>query len=80
MSRSTPKTRKKAVNVSIREDLAAEAKARGTNLSQLLEEALTRELKTLREAAWREENRTAIEDSNRELDRNGLWADKFRTW
>ena len=32
------------------------------------------------EASWREENKAAIEESNAELERNGLWCDTYRIW
>ncbi len=74
------KRRKKPVNLSIDAELLAEAKAAGTNLSRLFERALAEELKERRWQKWREENRAAIEASNAELERNGLWADKYRDW
>ena len=74
------KPRKKAVNVSIDAELAAEAKAAGTNMSALLESALKAELKERREARWREENRAAIEAMNRYVEENGLPLAKYRTW
>ena len=80
MQDKAPKTPKKSVNLSIDAELAAEAKAAGTNMSALLEKALRAELKAGREAKWREENREAIEASNAELERNGLWCDKYRVW
>jgi antitoxin CcdA len=69
-----PSKRKKAVNLSIDADLLAEAKAAGTNLSRLLERALAAELKERRWQKWRKENRAAIEASNAELERNGMWC------
>ena len=73
-------SRKKAVNVSINAEIAAEAKAAGLNLSSTLENALRVELKARREARWREENKAAIEESNAEFVRNGLWCDAYRVW
>ena len=73
MQDTAPKKPKKSVNLSIDAELAAEAKEAGTNMSALLETALRAELKAHREAKWREENRAAIEASNAELERNGLW-------
>ena len=75
------KASKKRVNVSIDVELVAEAKAAGIELSALLANALRDELaKQHRWAKWREENREAIEASNAELERNGLWCDKHRVW
>ena len=74
------KSRKRAVNLSIDAELIDEANAAGTNLSAVLERALRDELKERRWQAWREENRAAIEASNRELEEHGLWADDYRVW
>jgi antitoxin CcdA len=67
------KRRKKAVNLSLDADLVVEAKAAGLNLSAVLEETLRAKLKERRWQKWREENRAAIEASNEELERNGMW-------
>ncbi len=75
---STPK--KKAINVTVDPELAAQAKAAGVNLSGVLERALRAELKAHREAQWKAENREAIAESNAELERNGLWCDAYRVW
>ena len=75
---SQPK--KRAINVSVDPDLAAEAKMAGLNLSGVLEAALRAELKAHRETKWRDENKAAIEESNAEAERNGLWCDKYRVW
>ena len=71
---------KKAVNLSIDAGLAAEAKEAGTNMSALLERALRDELKARREQKWREENQEAIQSMNDYVEKNGLWADKYRVW
>ena len=68
-----PKRKKKAVNLSVDAELLSEAKAAGTNLSGVLEGALKEQLRERRWQKWREENRAAIEASNAELERNGLW-------
>jgi antitoxin CcdA len=69
---ATPK-KKKAVNLTIDAELLAEAKAAGTNLSNVLETALKEQLKQQRWQKWREDNRAAIEASNAQLERDGLW-------
>ena len=71
---------KRAVNLSVDVELLNVAKASGTNLSALLEKALQDEFRATEWLAWREENRAAIEASNRELAENGLWADAYRVW
>ena len=72
--------KKKAVNVTIDPALAAEAKAAGLNVSGVLDAALRAELKTHREAKWREENREAIESSNRYFEEHGSPLDRYRVW
>lgn len=74
------KRRKKAVNLSLDAVLVLEAKAAGLNLSAVLEETLRAKLKERRWQKWREENRAAIEASNAQLERDGLWAEKYRDW
>lgn len=74
------KRRKRAVNLSIDADLAAEAKAAGTNMSALLERALRAELRDARRRRWQEENREATESMNDYVRKHGLWSDKYRTW
>jgi antitoxin CcdA len=80
MPATSERSRKKAVNVSINADLAAEAKAAGLNVSGVLEKALHAELQALREQQWREENREAIEESNRYFEEHGSPLDKYRVW
>ena len=72
--------KKKAVNVTIDPELAAEARAAGLNVSGVLNRALRTELQARRETKWRDENKAAIEESNAEAERNGLWCDKYRVW
>ena len=77
---NTPILRKRAINVSIDQGIAAEAKAAGINLSGVLESALKSELKAVREAHWRAENRDTIESMNSYVEKHGLPLAKFRTW
>ena len=72
--------RKRPVNLSIDAELLAEAKTYGINVSGTLEAALREVIRKERWARWRTDNRAATEASNRELEKNGLWADKFRAW
>jgi antitoxin CcdA len=80
MRMETRMAAKKAVNLSIDAELAAEAKAAGTNMSALLEKALGEELLERRWRKWREDNRAALEAYDRHIEEDGLWADEFRTW
>jgi antitoxin CcdA len=72
--------KKKAINVSIDPAIAAEAKAAGINLSGVLERALQAELKTVREAQWKADNREAIESMNAHVETHGLPLAKYRQW
>lgn len=74
------KRKKRAVNLSIDADLVAEAKAAGTNLSALLEDALRDRLESERATRWRQENKEALEAYDRHIERDGLWCDEYRTW
>lgn len=69
---------KKAVNVSLDPKLIAEAKEFGTNLSQVLEQALHLAHSDQRQRKWEQENKAAIEAWNKLVDDDGLWADKYR--
>ncbi len=80
MGTTAPRILKKAVNVSINIEIVTEAKAAGLNLSVVLENALRTELKAHRELQWRAENKSAIAESNAELERVGLWSDGYRVW
>lgn len=74
------KRRKRAVNLSIDADLAAEAKAAGTNMSAVLEAALRSELREVRKRKWQDENRKATGSMNDYVRKHGLWSDKYRNW
>ena len=76
----TPKIRKKPLNVSIREDLIAEAKAFGTNVSAVVERALEEEHREKRRERWQAENREAIEAWNNWVEENGIPFEEIRPW
>jgi antitoxin CcdA len=69
---------KKATNVSLSVDLVAEAKQLGINVSEACQAGLAAEVKKTREAAWKAENREAIEWWNDYVERNGLPLAKYR--
>jgi antitoxin CcdA len=72
--------RKRALNVSIRVDLAEEAKEFGTNVSAVLERALEQEHRQKRRERWRAENRQAIEAWNEWIEQNGIPFEELRPW
>ncbi len=69
---------KKAVNLSINSELLQQAKELGINLSQSLEETLADKVARLKEELWLEENREAIEDYNRTIERRGVFSNGLR--
>ena len=75
-----PHRSKRAVNVSIRNDLLAAARQAGVNLSATLERALTEELAAYRRTQWRAENREAIQVYNEHVERYGTFSDNLRTF
>ena len=72
--------RKQSANLSIRSDLLRQARARKINLSKTLEESLEEILKKQDLQTWVEENRKAMEASNRFVDEHGLWSDGLRSF
>jgi antitoxin CcdA len=71
-------SRKKPTNVSIDEAVLTAAKANGINLSQTLEEALVAKLRRLEQEKWLEENREALENYNRYIEKYGLFSEGRR--
>ncbi len=69
---------KKATNISLPEDLVAEAKRLGINLSQACEAGLENEVRQTMAAAWKAENRDAMESWNVWIAENGMPYDEFR--
>lgn len=71
---------KKAVNVSIRAELLDAARAEEINLSAALEAALIEEIRHRRRDRWRAEHAEAIEAYNRDVDENGSFGDRTRSF
>ena len=71
---------KKATNVSLSADLVEEAKRLGLNVSEACQSGLAAEVKKAREAAWKEENRAAIESWNDYIRKNGMPYDQYRQY
>ncbi|MBJ6725750.1 type II toxin-antitoxin system CcdA family antitoxin [Geomesophilobacter sediminis] len=72
------KVKKKATNLSIREDLLGIARQDGLNLSNLLESALIDYCRRKKEAQWLEENQPGITAYNERIDGNGVFGAKYR--
>ena len=73
-----PAPAKRATNVSLNEELVAEAKALGINLSQACEAGLSDCVRQARAAKWLIENKEALDWSNDYVARNGLPLAKYR--
>ncbi|MEX2132168.1 MAG: type II toxin-antitoxin system CcdA family antitoxin [Pseudohongiellaceae bacterium] len=73
-----PTAPKKATNLSINSDLLVKAKAKGINLSAVLEQALTEKLLTTEGDNWVRVNENAIKAYNAFVDEQGCLSDEFK--
>ena len=69
---------RRATNVSLPADAVAEARKLGINVSQACERGLNETIAEARAARWLEENREALESSNRYVEKHGLPLAKYR--
>lgn len=69
---------RKAANLSIDVDLLSEAKALSVNISRAAEAGIAAAVKAEKGRLWKEENREAIESSNRWVEEHGLPLAKYR--
>jgi antitoxin CcdA len=69
---------KKATNVSLSAELVDQARQLGINVSEACQTGLAAEVKAAREAAWKAENRAAMESWNRYTQDHGLPLAKYR--
>ena len=69
---------KKATNVSLNAELVDEARRLEINVSEACQSGLAAEVKKAREAAWKEDNRAAIESWNDYIRKNGLPLARYR--
>ena len=70
--------RRRATNLSIREDVLDAAKRHGINASQVAETALKEAVAAREHAKWLEENARAIDEYNERVDREGLFNEGLR--
>lgn len=71
-------SRKTRVSVTIDEDLVAQAKAAGINLSAVAEDAIRLETRAEEMRQWAQENKAALEAKARLIEEEGLWSDGLR--
>ena len=69
---------KKATNVSLNAELVEEARKLGINVSEACQSRLAAQVKAARDAAWKQENRAAIESWNDYIRKNGMPYDTYR--
>lgn len=69
---------RKAVNLTMDQELLAKAKAEGLNLSAELEQRVKATISSIEAERWRRDNAEAIAAWNKELEENGLWSDGLR--
>ena len=69
---------KKSANLSINADLLQQAKQLNINLSQTLEQHLAETIRQLRRSQWLAENKNALDDYNRRVEKHGAFSDGLR--
>ena len=72
MLTKTPKSPRKATNLSLDRAVIADARELGLNVSKIAEEGLKKAIAARRAELWLEENREAIEENNRYFAEHGL--------
>jgi antitoxin CcdA len=70
--------RRKPVNVTVNQDLLASARKYKLNLSKILEDSLITELKLRWQKNWLDENKAAIADYNKHIEKHGVFSDDIR--
>ena len=70
--------RRKPTNISLDSDLLDAAKALGVNISRACERGLAEQVSETRAERWLEENKQALESSNRYVEKNGLPLARYR--
>ena len=68
----TPASRKRPINLTIREDLVREAKALKLNTSQAAEAGILSAIKDAKTREWLKSNRHALAAHNERVDQSGL--------
>ncbi|HET7570847.1 MAG TPA: type II toxin-antitoxin system CcdA family antitoxin [Gammaproteobacteria bacterium] len=80
MQANTERTSKRAVNLTVNAELLNQARASGINLSATLESALREQIRQAQRRQWLEENREAIANYNRMVERDGVFSDGLRSF
>lgn len=69
---------KKPANLSINADLLQQAKALNINLSKALEQHLAEVIREARRNQWLTENKDALDEYNRRIEKRGTFSDGLR--
>jgi antitoxin CcdA len=64
--------RRRSVNLTIREDILADAKSLSLNASQAAEAGIVEAIRQARTQAWRAENRAGIDAHNARVEKDGV--------
>ena len=73
-----PTAPKKSANLSINADLLQQAKQLNINLSQTLEQHLAEIIRQAQRTQWLAENKSAIDEYNRRIEKRGAFSDSLR--
>lgn len=73
-----PTAPKKSANLSINADLLQQAKQLNINLSQTFERHLTEVIRQAQRSQWLAENKSAIDEYNRRIEKRGAFSDGLR--
>ena len=69
---------KRSANLSINADLLQQAKQLNINLSQTLEQHLAEIIRQAQRSQWLAENKDALDDYNRRMEKHGTFSDGLR--
>lgn len=78
--RSVRQSPKRAINLSLNAKVLDMAREMGMNISQTVDAWLTEEVLRQYWARWQQDNAQAIADYNARTEREGLFADRYRTF
>ncbi len=73
-----PTAPKKSANLSINADLLQQAKQLNINLSQTLEQHLVEIIREAQRSQWLTENKNALDEYNRRIEKHGAFSDGLR--
>lgn len=77
---NTPKTSRRAVNLSLDAEVLEQARAMGMNISATVDALLAEEVRKRYWERWNADNKEAIEHYNARIAREGLPLARYRTF